>query len=145
MSWLHTICNIKTIRFHCFQCSHPTPFSFFRSFPSVLSMNVTDVSFRKTFWPSISKCLYKCYNMQGSFLSNFLNFNKNDWIDEILKNVNNINEIFYIFYKTLSEIVDHHLALMKVTRQRALRLKPWKTKKSNILCRKEIILIVLCL
>ena len=55
--------------------------------------------------------------MQGSFLSNFLNLNKNDWIDEILKNVNNINEIFYIFYKTLSEIVDRHLALMKVTRQ----------------------------
>ena len=67
--------------------------------------------------------------MQGSFLPNFLNLNKNDWIDEILKNVNNINEIFYIFYKTLSEIVDRHLALMKVTRQRALQLKPWKTKE----------------
>ena len=47
MSRIHTICNIKTIRFHCFQCSHPTFFSFSRFFLSVLSANVTDASFRK--------------------------------------------------------------------------------------------------
>ena len=34
MSRLYTICNIKPIRFHCFQCSHPIYFSFFGSFPS---------------------------------------------------------------------------------------------------------------
>ena len=33
---------------------------------------------------------------------------KIDWINEILKN-NDINEIFDIFYKTLSEIVDRHM------------------------------------
>ena len=34
---------------------------------------------------------------------------KIDWINEILKNGNDINEIFDIFYKTLSEIVDRHM------------------------------------
>ena len=36
-------------------------------------------------------------------------FGKIDWINEILKNGNDINEIFDIFYKTLSEIVDRHM------------------------------------
>ena len=38
---------------------------------------------------------------------------KIDWINEILKN-NDINEIFDIFYKTLSEIVDRHVPLTRV-------------------------------
>ena len=47
MGRIHTIYNINTIRFHCFQCSHPTFFSFSRFFLSVLSADVTDASFRK--------------------------------------------------------------------------------------------------
>ena len=55
MSWLHTICNIKTIMFHRFHCSHPISFSFLESFPSALSTNVTDASFRNPLWPSLRK------------------------------------------------------------------------------------------
>ena len=43
---------------------------------------------------------------------------KIDWINEILKNGIVINEIFYIFYKTLSEIVDRLAPLTKVTKKR---------------------------
>ena len=39
---------------------HPISFSFSGSFPSVLSINITDTSFRKPLWPSIWKSLYKC-------------------------------------------------------------------------------------
>ena len=42
---------------------------------------------------------------------------KTDWIKEILNSSNDISEIFYIFYKTLSEIVDHHTLLTKVTKK----------------------------
>ena len=42
---------------------------------------------------------------------------KIEWINEILKNGNYFNEIFDIFYKTLSEIVDHHGPLTKVTKK----------------------------
>ena len=55
---------------------------------------------------------------------------KIDWINEILKNSNDINEIFDIFYKTLSEIVDHHVPLTKVTKkERTLQSKPWINKE----------------
>ena len=54
---------------------------------------------------------------------------KIDRINEILKNGNDINEIFYILYKTLSEIVDSHAPLPKVTKKRTLRSKPWITKE----------------
>ena len=55
---------------------------------------------------------------------------KIDWINEILKNSNYINEIFDIFYKTLSEIVDHHGPLTKVTKkERTLQSKPWINKE----------------
>ena len=54
---------------------------------------------------------------------------KIDWINEILKN-NDINEIFDIFYKTLSEIVDRYVRLTKVTkRERTLLSKPWINKE----------------
>ena len=57
-------------------------------------------------------------------------FGKIDWINEILKNGNDINEIFDIFYKTLSEIVDHHAPLTKVTKkERTLQSKPWINKE----------------
>ena len=53
-----------------------------------------------------------------------------DWINEILKNGININEIFDIFDKTLSEIVDHHAPLTKVTKkERTLQPKPWINKE----------------
>ena len=38
-------------------------------------------------------------------------------INKIFKNGNNINEIFDIIYKTLSEIVDRHAPLTKVTKK----------------------------
>ena len=43
---------------------------------------------------------------------------KIDWINEILKNGNDINEVFHIFYKTLTEIVDRHGPITKVTKTR---------------------------
>ena len=53
-----------------------------------------------------------------------------DWINEILKNSIDINEIFDIFDKTLSEIVDHHALLTKVTKkERTLQSKPWINKE----------------
>ena len=55
---------------------------------------------------------------------------KIDWMNEILKNSNDINEIFDIFYKTLSEIVDRHAPLTKVTKkERTLQSKPWKNNE----------------
>ena len=57
---------------------------------------------------------------------NFDNFDSNklkkdlrkiDWINEILKNGNDINEILDILYKTLSEINDRHAPLRKVTKK----------------------------
>lgn len=56
--------------------------------------------------------------------------NKYDWTDEILKNSNDINEIFNIFLQTLGEIVDHHPLLNKVTKEN-LQLKPWISKKKQ--------------
>ena len=70
---------------------------------------------------------------------NFDNFDSNklkedlckiDWVNEILKNGNDINEIFDTFYKTLSEIVDRHAPLTKVTKkERTLQSKPWINKE----------------
>ena len=69
MSQLHTICNINPIRLHFFNIRIQYLSLFFGSFPSVLSTNVTDASFRKPLWPSVCKCLYKCSCKQDSFLS----------------------------------------------------------------------------
>ena len=70
---------------------------------------------------------------------NFDNFDNNklkehlrkiDWINEIWKNGNDINEIFETFYKTLNEIVDRHAPLAKVTKkERTLQSKPWINKE----------------
>ena len=58
------------------------------------------------------------------------NLPKIDWINKILKNGNDVNEIFDIFYKTLSEIVDRHAPLTKVTKkERTLQSKPWINKE----------------
>ena len=55
---------------------------------------------------------------------------KIDWIIEILKSGNDTNEIFDIFYKTLSEIVDRHGPLTKATKkERTLPSKPWINKQ----------------
>ena len=51
-------------------------------------------------------------------------------INKILKNGNDINEIFDIFFKTLSEIVDRHAPLTKVTKKgRTLQSKLWINKE----------------
>ena len=70
---------------------------------------------------------------------NFDNFDNNklkehlrkiDWINEIWKNGNDINEISETFYKTLNEIVDRHAPLAKVTKkERTLQSKPWINKE----------------
>ena len=70
---------------------------------------------------------------------NFDNFDSNkfkedlckiDWSNKILKNSNDINEVFDIFYKTLSEIVDCHVSLTKVIKKgRTLQSKPWINKE----------------
>ena len=58
------------------------------------------------------------------------NLPKTDWINKILKNGNDVNEIFDIFYKTLSEIVDRHAPLTKVAKkERTLLSKPWINKE----------------
>ena len=63
---------------------------------------------------------------------------KIDWVNEILKNGNDINEIFDTFYKTLSEIVDRHAPLTKVTKkERTLQSKPWINKEIKHLMRKR--------
>ena len=55
---------------------------------------------------------------------------KIDWVNEIVKNNNDINEIFDTFHKTLSEIVDCHAQLTKVTKkERTLQSKPWINKE----------------
>ena len=55
---------------------------------------------------------------------------KTDLINKILKSGNEINEIFNIFYKTLSEIVDCHAALTEITiKERTLLPKPWLNKE----------------
>ena len=55
---------------------------------------------------------------------------KIDWINEIFKNDNYINEIFDIFHKTLSEIVDRPAPSTKVTKkEKTLKSKPWINKE----------------
>ena len=55
---------------------------------------------------------------------------KIDWINEILKNGNDVNEILDILYKTLSEIDDRHAPLRKVTKkERNFDSKPWISKE----------------
>ena len=49
---------------------------------------------------------------------------KIDWINEILKNSNDMNKVFLIL--NFSEIVDRHAPLTKVTKkERTLQSKPW--------------------
>ena len=53
-----------------------------------------------------------------------------DWTNEILKNGNDINQIFDIFYKNHSETVDRHVPLSKVIKkERTLQTKPWTNKE----------------
>ena len=72
---------------------------------------------------------------------NFDNFDRNklkedlhkiDWVNEILKNSNDINEVFDTFHKTLSEMVDYHAPLTKVTeKEKTLQSKPWINKETK--------------
>ena len=64
--------------------------------------------------------------------------NKIYWINEMLKNGNDINEIFGIVYKTPNEIVYHLAPLTKVTKKgRTLQSKPWINKKIKHFIRKR--------
>ena len=46
-------------------------------------------------------------------------FYKINWEKVIHENDNNINDVLNGFYKTLTEIVDHHVLLTKITKKRA--------------------------
>ena len=60
------------------------------------------------------------------------------WINEMLKNGNDINEIFDIVYKTPNEIFHHLAPLNKVTKkERTLQSKPWINKKIKHFIRKR--------
>ena len=75
-----------------------------------------------------SPCKYNTYKR------NFKNFNKNklkedfcktDWDKVIHENDNNINDAINSFYKTFTEILDHHGLLIKITKkEQTLHLKP---------------------
>ena len=62
------------------------------------------------------------------------NFHKNDWDKVILENDNNINEALNSFYKTFTEILDHHAT----EKERILHLKPWIKEEFSISYGKEI-------
>ena len=62
----------------------------------------------------------------NTYKQNFKNFDKNklkndfykiDWDKVIHENYNNINDVFNGFYKTLTEILDHHAPLTKITKK----------------------------
>ena len=71
----------------------------------------------------------------NTYKRNFNNFNKNklkkdltttDWDNEIYKHRENMQIVFSIFYKTLSEIVDLHVLLTRITKNElTLQLKSY--------------------
>ena len=79
----------------------------------------------------------------NTYKRNFKNFDRNklkedfykvDWDKVILENDNNINDAFNGFYKTLTEILDYHAPLIKITKkERTLSLKPWINKELQYL------------
>ena len=63
---------------------------------------------------------------------------KINWDKVIHKNDNNLNDAFNSFYKTLTEILDHHAPLIKITKkERTLHLKPWINKEIQYLMYKR--------
>ena len=61
-------------------------------------------------------------------------FCKIDWDKVIHENDNNINNVFNSFYKTLTEIRDHHAPLIKITKkEQTLHLKPSINKEIQYL------------
>ena len=74
----------------------------------------------------------------NTYKRNFKSFDRNklkedlykiDWDKVIHENDNNINNAFNGFYKTLTEILDHHTPLIEITKkERTLHLKPWINK-----------------
>ena len=60
-------------------------------------------------------------------------FYKTDW-DKVIHENDNTNDAFNSFYKTLTEILDHHAPLIKITKkERTLHLKPWINKEIQYL------------
>ena len=70
---------------------------------------------------------------------NFKNFDRNqlkkdfykiDWDNVIHQSDNNVNDAFNSFYKILTEILDHHAPLIKITKkEQTLHLKLWINKE----------------
>ena len=84
--------------------AHPIPFD--------------SVCYSGRFYKASSPCKFNTYKR------NFKNFDRNklredfyktDWDKFIHENDNNVNDAFNIFYKTLTEILDHHAPLIKIT------------------------------
>ena len=79
----------------------------------------------------------------NTYKRNFRNFDRNKLKEDfykvdldkvILENDNNINDAFNGFYKTLTEILDHHAPLIKITKkEQTLDLKPWINKEIQYL------------
>ena len=79
-------------------------------------------------WETTEKLLLRNFDKLDNKLKEDLC--KIDWNIEILKSGTDINEMFDIFYKTLSEIVDRHGPLTRVTKkERTLPSKPWINKQ----------------
>ena len=78
---------------------------------------------------------------------NLKNFDRNQLKEDIYKidgakviheNVNNINDAFNSFYRTLTEILDHHAPLIQINqKERILHVKPWVNKEIQYLMWKK--------
>ena len=78
----------------------------------------------------------------NTYKRNFKNFDRNklkkdfykiDWDKVVHENDNNINGTFNSFYKTLTEILDHHAPLMKITKiEQTLHLDKQRNPISHV-------------
>ena len=59
-------------------------------------------------------------------------FYKIDWDKVIHENDNNINDAFNSFYKTLTEILDHHAPLIKITKKNILTFETLDKERNPI-------------
>ena len=63
---------------------------------------------------------------------------KIDWREVIRENDNNINNAFNSFYKVLTEVLDYHAPLIKITtKERTFHLKPRINKEIKYLLWKK--------
>ena len=65
-------------------------------------------------------------------------YDKIDWREVIRENDNNINNAFNSFYKVLTEVLNYHASLTKITtKERTLHLKPRRNKEMKYLLWKK--------